>query len=265
MRMREKTARSKWQEGALVEVDSKVRLGVIVPSGNTLLEPELTALGLPGVTFHFSRICNYRDTEEELSAMLDEAPYAAELLSHAGVSAVLFGCTGGSFLKGGDYDTEVKARIQQRVAVPVTTTSSAVVAALRGLGVRRVTLLTPYEEWLTERGAAFLRDHDFEVLSHSFLGITDPLAMVEMPGAAIAEWALPRVEAGSQAVFISCTCFRGMEAVPQLEAALGIPVITSNQASVWQLLSMVGREPRVPGLGRLLSSPVPGSKEGFGG
>ena len=235
---------------------SRTRLGVIVPSGNTLLEPELTGLGLDGVSFHFSRICNYQDTEEELAAMQDEAPYAAELLSHAGVSAVAFGCTGGSFLKGYGYDEQVKARIEERASVPATTTSSAVVAALSALGARKVTLFTPYQEWLTERGERFLQGRGFEVLSRSFLSITDPLAMVEMPGEEIANWAAPQVAKGSDAVFISCTCFRGMEAIAQLEDELGIPVVTSNQATVWQLLDMVGRPTALPGFGRLLDGSV---------
>lgn len=244
-----------------MKAQKRTRLGVIVPSGNTLLEPELTGLSIDGVTFHFSRICNYRDTEEELAGMMDEAPYAAELLSHAGVAAVAFGCTGGSFLKGPDYDATVTRRIQERVTVPVTTTSSAVVAALEALGVKKVTLLTPYEEWLTERGETFLLGHGFEVLSRSFLSITDPLAMVEMTGAEIAEWAVSRVDPAAEAVFISCTCFRGMEAVSQLETALGVPVVTSNQATVWRLLSMAGLEPRVAGFGHLLSGSVPGNME----
>lgn len=235
---------------------SKTRLGVIVPSGNTLLEPELTGLDLDGVSFHFSRICNYQDTEEELAAMLDEAPYAAELLSHAGVSAVAFGCTGGSFLKGHGYDEQVKARIEERASVPATTTSSAVVAALNALGAKRVTLLTPYQEWLTERGERFLESRGFEVLARDYLSITDPLAMVEMPGEEIANWAAPKVAEGSDALFISCTCFRGMEAIQQLEDELGMPVVTSNQATVWQLLNMVGRAPLLPGFGRLLDGTV---------
>ena len=46
-----------------------IRLGVIVLSGNTLLETELCSLPINGVSFHFTRVVNYLDTEEELAAM----------------------------------------------------------------------------------------------------------------------------------------------------------------------------------------------------
>jgi len=94
-----------------------IRLGVIVPSGNTHLEPEFGHLPLSDVSFHFARIVNYQDTEEELAAMADQAPEAAELLSHAGVKAIAFGCTGGSFLKGKYYDQEVIQKMKAREPV----------------------------------------------------------------------------------------------------------------------------------------------------
>ena len=44
-----------------------IRLGVIVPSGNTLLETELCSLPINGVSFHFTRVINYLDTERGTS------------------------------------------------------------------------------------------------------------------------------------------------------------------------------------------------------
>jgi maleate isomerase len=231
-----------------------IRLGVIVPSGNTLIEPEFGRLSLENVTFHFTRIVNYLDTEEELAAMIEQAPAAAELLSQAQVHAVVFGCTGGSFLKGEDYDQTVIQKMQERVSMPCTTTSTAAVAGLKELGVKKLTLLTPYEQWLTDRGVAYFQAHGFEVAGERHLGITDALKMAQTSPEEILEWAKTGVYKDSDGVFISCTCFPAMAVAEELEQVLGIPVVTSNQASAWQLLKLAGHSTPVSGYGKLLQS-----------
>ena len=92
---------------------------------------------------------NYLDTEGELAAMADQAPNAAELLSHAKVHAIAFGCTGGSFLCGKGYDLELIKKIASRVTVRCITNSTAVIKGLREIKINRVMLITPYEQWLT--------------------------------------------------------------------------------------------------------------------
>jgi len=122
------------------------RFGIIVPSGNTLLETELCSLPINGVSFHFTRVVNYLDTEEELAAMSDQSLNAAELLSHAKVHAIAFGCTSGSFLYGKGYDLELIKKMASRVAVPCITASTAVIKGLREMKINRVMFLTPYEQ-----------------------------------------------------------------------------------------------------------------------
>lgn len=228
------------------------RLGIIVPSGNTLLEPELSKLPIPGASFHFTRIVNYLDTEEELAAMIDQAPEAAELLSQANVKAIAFGCTGGSFLKGKDYDQEVIKKMEDRVSIPCTTTSTAAVKALKEMGIQRMILLTPYEKWLTDRGAEYFQAHGFDVIGSEYLSITDALKMVEMTPSQIADWAKSTSTPNCDGLFISCTCFPAMGAAEQIEKDLGIPVVTSNQATVWEMLKIAGYSSPISGYGTLL-------------
>ncbi len=79
------------------------QLGVIVPSWNTTMEYECWRMAPPGVSIHASRIPHTDDSEATLLHMVEKAPAAAEVLGHAKVSAICFGCTGGSFVKPG-YD-----------------------------------------------------------------------------------------------------------------------------------------------------------------
>jgi len=229
-----------------------IRLGVIVPSGNTLLETEFCNLPVNGVSFHFTRVVNYLDTEEELAAMADQAPKAAELLSHAKVQAIAFGCTSGSFLYGKGYDLKLIKKMASRVTVPCITTATAVIKGLREMKINKVMLLAPYEQWLTQRGIEFLKGNNFEVIGSEYLNLTNPQDIVNMTSEQIVLWAKTKIRQNCDGVFISCTCFRGMGAAEQLEKDLGIPVVTSNQATVWYLLQLSGYSSPVTGYGALL-------------
>lgn len=229
-----------------------MRLGIIVPSGNTLLETELCSLPINAVSFHFTRVVNYLDTEEELAAMADQAPKAAELLSHAKVQAIAFGCTSGSFLYGKGYDLKLIKKMASRVTVPCITTATAVIKGLREMKINKVMLLTPYEKWLTQRGVEFLKANKFEVIGSEHLNLTDSQDLVNVTSEQIVQWAKTKIRQNCDGVFISCTCFRGMGAAEQLEKDLGIPVVTSNQAMVWHLLQLSGYRSPVIGYGSLL-------------
>ncbi len=229
-----------------------IRLGVIVPSGNTLLETELCSLPINEVSFHFTRVVNYLDTEEELAAMADQAPNAAELLSHAKVQAIAFGCTSGSFLYGKGYDLKLVKKMASRVTVPCITTATAVVKGLREMKINKVMLLTPYEKWLTQRGIEFLKANKFEVIGSEHLNLTDSQDLVNVTSEQIVHWVKTKIRQNCDGLFISCTCFRGMGAAEQLEKDLGIPVVTSNQATVWYLLQLSGYSSPVTGYGALL-------------
>ncbi len=55
----------------------------------------------------------------------------------------------------------------------------------------------------------------------------------------------------AQAVFISCSNLRTLDIIEKLERDLGKPVITSNQASLWGMLRLIGDRRAIPGAGRL--------------
>jgi len=57
----------------------------------------------------------------------------------------------------------------------------------------------------------------------------------------------------SEAVFISCTNLHTIEIIEKLENDLQKPVITSNQATMWNMLRMAGVNDKIEGYGQLLS------------
>ena len=227
----------------------KHQLGLIVPSWNTAMEYECWRMAPPGVSIHSSRISHTEDSEEAFLHMIETAPAAAEVLAHAKVNAICFGCTGGSFVKPG-YDQEIIDVIVAATKTPTTTTSTAINEALRYLRMKSVAIASPYPEWLNERLATFLEHSGFNVVSQRGLNVECPAFLPPESAYKVARDSNCEEADG---VLISCTNFRSLEVIEQLEKDLGKPVISSNTASMWKLFQLAGVTDKVAGAGRLFT------------
>jgi maleate isomerase len=67
------------------------------------------------------------------------------------------------------------------------------------------------------------------------------------------EWTSRHVSGDVEAVFMGGNGFRAAEAIAPLEAALGRPVLTSNQVLLWNLLASAGARFRIRGYGQLFA------------
>ncbi|MEM3526074.1 MAG: hypothetical protein QXV37_01545, partial [Candidatus Jordarchaeaceae archaeon] len=99
----------------------RAKLGVLVPSGNSTLEPEFYKMIPKGVSVHFSRLNLKADVENEIERMTENMEPEVQKLAHADVDVIAFGCTGGSLLRGMGYDREIINRIKAVCNVPTTT------------------------------------------------------------------------------------------------------------------------------------------------
>lgn len=225
------------------------KLGLIIPSWNTVMEYEFQRMAVPSMSVHSMRISHTADTDENLTWMGTQVPAAAKLLAHAKVGVICYGCTAGGFLKGPGYDQQIIRDIETATGIPGAATAAAVVDALRALRATRVSVASPYEPWLNEKLQTYLKECGFEVLAIKGFGTQAHSSFTpEQNAALVAE--VDRSEA--QAIFISCSNFRTLEIIEPLEQKLGKPVVTSNSASVWKMLRVIGDGRRVSGGGQLL-------------
>lgn len=224
------------------------KLGLIVPSWNTVMEYEVQRMCGPTLSAHSVRIPHTGDTEEKLLALAAHAPSVAKLLAHAKVHVIGYGCTAGGFLKGPEGDRKVGAEIAEATGIPVATSATAIADALRAVGAKRVGVASPYAAWLNARVRQFLEAEGFEVVAIQGLG-TEAHASItlERVEALAAEVNRPQ----AQAIFISCSNFRTLEIIESLEQRFGKPVVTSNASTMWKMLRVMGDRRTVPGAGRL--------------
>jgi maleate isomerase len=225
----------------------RAHLGMMLPSVNTIAEPQIAAMLPPGVSLHTTRL---RLIESDLLSMLERLEEAAGLIADAHVDRIIFHCTAVSM-----YSPEIVGEITRRVAavtpIPLVITSEAIVAALRALQASKIVLMTPYPQATNDREVRFLAHHGITVLRERGLGLEGPhLASVEPE-----QWyreTMALRDPAADAYFISCTAVRSADVIEALERDLGRPVITSNQGMLWGALRAAGIDDRRAGFGRLL-------------
>jgi maleate isomerase len=224
------------------------RLGIIVPSWNTVMELECQRMAAGILSVHAARIRHTADTEENLLWMATQVPAVAALLAHAKVDVICYGCTAGGFLKPPADDRALAAGIEATTGIPGVSSAAAIADALRAMRARRVSVASPYEPWLNARVKTYLEADGFEVCAIEGLGTQSHAAVTTDRIVALAA-SVVRPE--SDALFISCSNFRTVGLIASLEARFGIPVVTSNQASMWKMLRRIDDRRGIPGAGRL--------------
>ena len=227
------------------------RVGLIIPSVNTTIEPEFAWLAPAGLSFHTARVMLRETTEEGLRAMNADVGAASQLIASVSPDVVAFACTSGSFLEGTVGLRRQIDAIAAIVGCPVVATSAALLDALRALGLTRIALATPYLDSINRVEQRFLEENGIAVVAVEGLGLSGK-AIREVQPATVIDLVRRADRADAQAVFVSCTDFRAFEVASALEAALGKPVLTSNQVTLWAILAALGMPPRVAGSGRLL-------------
>ena len=166
---------------------------------------------------------------------------------------VLFGCTSGSCIKGYGFDKECIERIERACGWPGLTTSTAVLEAFKALGLNRTVVMTPYPEETNEAEKKFLEDNGITVTSITGVGF-NKVGEYAHPGKAFLYRQAKKLKTeGAEVFFLSCMGLATMELVEILEEDLGMPVITSHQASLWSCLRHCRVNDKIDGLGRLFT------------
>ena len=167
----------------------RIRLGMLTPSSNTVLEPVTSAMltGLPDVSAHFGR---FKVTEIALSEQSrqqfddSEILRAAELLAHAKVDVIAWNGTSASWL-GFERDERLCERIMAATGIKAATTTLAYREILQRAGAKRIGLVTPYTDDVQAKIIANWAASGLTVTAERHLGISDNFAFAEIEEATI--------------------------------------------------------------------------------
>ena len=235
---------------------SRLLLGMLTPSSNTVLEPVTTSMlaGLPEASAHFGRfkVTEIALTEQALGQFDDrEILGAAELLSHAKVGVIGWSGTSASW-RGFDTDEALCRRITEATGIPACTSVLALNEIFALTKVRRFGLVTPYLEDVQAKIVANYARAGYECVAERHLDLRDNFSFSEVDADTLRRMVREVAQAEPDAIAILCTNLRGGPLVAELEAETGIPVHDSIATVVWKSLRLAGADPRrVRGWGRL--------------
>lgn len=215
----------------------RARFGIILPAVNTTTEPEFYRCLPEGVTAHFTRMEFKETSPEYFERMVEDVPAGARMLSYSAVDAIVFACTSGSLYGGLGYDQKIIAKIKAQCDVPASTTSTAAIEAFRTMGITRVSVATPYEDWVNDLERQFFEGSGVKVIRMKGLG-RKGLDVCEVHPETLYRFAKAQDDKESQALFLSCMGLRTLEVLPRLERDLGKPVFSSNQVTLWKLFRL---------------------------
>jgi maleate isomerase len=237
----------------------RARIGVLVPPGNPTVEPELWGMAPAGVSLHFARLetppsvgkaGEPEGMEERIRAYREGLAGPTSALAQVRPAVVVLAHTASSYALGFGKEQPLVDRIASLAGAPALLAAHAVLAALQHLGVKRLALGTPYPESISRQGKAYWEAAGFDIVGyHRLEGVKDIYAENEESAYLLARQANA---SDADAVLLSGTGLPTVAVLETLERDLGKPVISSNQACLWQALRLAGVREAIPGFGRLL-------------
>jgi maleate cis-trans isomerase len=177
---------------------------------------------------------------------------AAELAA-AKPDAVMWACTSGSFVFGPEGARNQASGVAAALGVPASSTSIAFVDALKALGVRRVAVAASYPEDVARHFVRFLTAGGTEVVAMGSHGIVTAAEVGTLERDQVISMVRAADHPDAEAVLVPDTAMHTLQIVDELEAAIGKPVLTANQVTVWKGLQLLGPVPQLEGIGSLFT------------
>jgi maleate cis-trans isomerase len=225
--------------------------GALIPSTNTTVEIEYNRLLPPTLQVHVGRLGKDGNTPF-IPSRNEDVEYQAKMLGTAKVEVVCLAQTSASLFDD-DYDAATKRRMTAGAGVPSLTSAEAIGQAVRALRARRIALVSPYSREVIDRARRYYEmRYGLEVVAMEGFGATDSYAIGSL-SADTATDAFTRIDRPEiEVLVVPGGNFPTMKSIAGWEQQFRKPVITTNQAALWAMMSVMNIKAPLSGLGRLL-------------
>ena len=231
----------------------RATIGLISPGTGVNMERDFERFIPDGVGVATTRIpFSGFPSPEDLLDMVSHLRDTAGIFRDAEHDCVMFGCTSGSLVGGPGFDKKCIDTIEEACHWPGLTTSTVLLEGFDKLGVSRPAVVTPYPDDTNRIEVDFLKQQGIDAtcivgmeFSENDIALIQPSLVYRY---------VKRLDlTGADSIFISCTGLNVLDLIETIETDFGLPVITSNQVTLWGALrhSRVGT--KIPYLGKLFT------------
>lgn len=227
------------------------RIGLLLPSSNTVQEPEFYRALPDGFTLHVTRLLLENIEANSTLKIGEQVEDGARRLAHADVDIIVLAATAPSSRKGIGYDRELMSRITAASGKPATTAATALMEALKELNARQIVLGAAWSDDVNKTTADFIEQNGCKVLSQKALGLVANLEVGRLAAQTAYDMGRRIVRPDADAVMLACGNWSTFPIIDKLEREIKKPVLTTNQVSLWHVCKLLDAGP-VHGLGTLL-------------
>ncbi len=234
---------------------SNPRVGLIALATDFRIEKDfISIIKDQSIDFFVNRIhCYFPLTSENLKKMSNNiTEISDDILPNEKLDCVVYGCTSGTIASG--YSSIKKKINLAKPDAKVTTPSTAAVNALKRLGLKRISIFTPYSKVLNDEVVDYFKKENFEITTNSYFDISNDLDIGKVDENYLYETLCEMDLGEAEALFISCTALPALSIIDKLEKKLNKIVLSSNQVLIWDTLQSIGKRDRIEGFGRLFKN-----------
>ena len=233
----------------------RAKIGLLLPSVNSVVEPWFYGVAPKGVSFHSSRmLLEKAGGVAGIERMIENSFRAAREVASVPVDLVVYCCTAGTLVKGPAFDDQLIQRLKSETGIPSITATGSIIKAFQRFQVKKIVIAGPYTRDIDELEKKYFEESGFEVLN--IQGMNLQASDLDKPSPEeIYRFAQKSWNDKADCLLLSCLNFRAQACIEALERDLQKPVFTSVQAVLWNLLRVMDIQDPISGYGKLLSSP----------
>ena len=234
---------------------SNPRIGLITLGSDLRIEKDFNnVIYGKDIDLYVNRIHCYNPlTNETLAKMADDiTDVTKEILPDQKLNCVAYGCTSGTVAAG--YDS-IKEKVNlAKPEAKVTTPITSAIKALRKLGIKKISIFTPYTKTINDSLVNYFNKENIIVNSLTYFNIASDLDIGKVDESYLFE-VLSKIDLeDSGALFVSCTALPILSIINKLEERLNKIVLSSNQTLIWDTLNEIGYKNNIEGFGKLFNS-----------
>jgi maleate isomerase len=239
----------------------RLKLGVVIPSTNSIVQPETDAMRPRGVTNHVGRIhipdlplTNDTEFAQIMTAIEPDLFGAVDRVMSCKPGHLIMAMSIPTFWGGMRGADQLLQRLKARSGVSVSLGSLSCVHALKNFpNVKTIGVLTPYQPVGDAQVAGFFAENGWTVTAVHSLKRPSEVLIGHATTADLIDGLKTLAAQKVDAIVQAGTDLAMADVAAQAEHWLGIPVIAINVATYWSALRENSIDDRIFGFGSLLA------------